>query len=78
MSVILEYNNTNIMQQPIFLQNLLELLVNTSVWLISFWIKLDDWFLTPSFNFTDVDDCLKNLSDSDWVLKFVIFEILFD
>ena len=62
------------------IQNLLELLVGTSVRLVSSWTKLlrDDWFLTSFSDFTDavVDDCSENLSD--WLLKSVTKDFLFE
>ena len=48
------------------------MLVSSSIKLIS-----DDCFLTPSSDFTDVtvDDCSKNLSDSDWDFRSVTSKI---
>ena len=65
------------------IQNLLELLVGTSVRLVFSWIKLvtDDWFSTSFSDFKDlavVDDCSENLSVSNWILKSVHVKYLFD
>ena len=68
------------MQLNSFLQNLLELLVDATVRLVSSWMKLviDVCFSTSFSDFTGdlIADCSNNLSDFDWVLKSNRFKIV--